>query len=194
MPFKKGDYVKTKGDKPEYGTVIADEAGGQVTFRTAWRENKTVAATSLEKNEGAGAFLTAEAPDLMEVAANVIVFGVQEKAMGKAIMSAEAMRFAVEDIIYEFALKGYAQKYVPLTVEPLTGEDMKSFFNTQDVYDAANKALVIEAIDIAYALVSKRKPFTSASMWYFLKCVTAMSIANVGQRYMQKKGTSYSHQ
>ena len=195
MTFKVGDTIKTKTEPIEYGVVtqVDDE---NITYRTAWRQSKTGAAGDLEAATGLQSYLAKEGPDIMELLSNVTAFAVVNKvAGGKGWMSAENVRFAVEDGVYEFLAKGYLKPYVDsvITVEPLSGDDMSALVSQQDFMDGINKGISISVMDGLYKLVTKKK-LGAGVMWYFLKAAGSISAANVVQRYFETKGASYSPQ
>jgi len=192
MTFKIGDLVKTKGDSPEYGTVtqVDDQ---NITYRTAWRQTKTATADQLEVGTGVSAYLAQEAPDLIELLANSVTFAVGNRVMGKQFMNKENVKFLVQNALYEFLLKGWVKDWMIIPVDPLRGDAMNALVSQQDFMDGLNKAVAIEVIDVIYRLLMKQK-LGADSLWYFLKSATAISVANVGQRYFETKGSSYMPQ
>ena len=193
MVFKVGDNVKTKSDG-EYGRVTAVDED-TITYRTPWRQTKTAQASELEASGFMG-FVASESPDIMELLANTISFAAINKISGKGLMSKENMRFAVEDAAYEFLLKGWVRPTVDgwVGVTPLSGADMEAWFSSQDIKDAIVKGIPIAALDAVYNLWQKGKFGPVSALMFSLKAVAAMTIANVAQRKIQTKGSSYSPQ
>ena len=104
----------------------------------------------------------------------------------------ETLKFLVEDTLYELLIKNWTREWIEkmIPVEPLTGDDMKAYFSQQDLMDALVKSIPINLIDVAWDLFQKRK-MGMHQLYYLLKTTAAMAIANLAQRMLETKGSSY---
>ena len=193
MTFRKGDTIKVKSSD-EMG-VVTKVDGESITYQTAWREKKTANEADLEANTGFSAFVNKETPDLMEVLANSASFSVINRISGTGFMSRENFKFLILDSLYEFVVKGWTRPSLEtmIPVAALSGKDMDAWFSSQDIYDALVKSIPIGGLDLLYDLIMSKK-IGMKSLWFLLKSTGAMTVANVGQRYLQKKGPSYRPQ
>ena len=192
MTFKVGDNIKVTATG-QYGRVTS-VSGEDITFKTPWNVSQTVKRSTLEASGFVG-FMANESPDIVEVLVNSVSFALINRATGKGFMSKQNFRFLIEDAVYEFLLKGYTRETMAgwVGVEPLTGPDMESWFSSQDVKDAIVKSIPISLLDIVYGLFTKGKPGMPA-LWFLLKSAGAITLANVAQRKVMTKGSSYSPQ
>ena len=178
----------------EFGRVTA-VSGENITYQTPWRQTKTAKAGDLEASGFMG-FMASETPDIMEIVANTASFAGINRMTGKSFMSKENVRFLIEDLAYEFVLKGYVGSTVAgwVGVEPLSGPDMEAWFSSQDIKDAIVKSIPIAAVDSLYCAWSKGKFCAISGLMFALKSAAAITVANVVQRKLQTKGPSYSPQ
>ena len=192
MPFKVGDNV-TNGDGTNYRVIAVQ--GKTYTLKNAWGTTTTKSEDELTAATGFSAQLTAYGPDLVELLTNSVVFGAQNLVLKKGFMNKENIQFLVEDALYEFLLKGYAQPYEEMLIsrDPLSAEDAAAFFATQDVMDAIGKTLTIGLVDIIYRVLMKSG--WKSAIWYDLRVATAIFIGNIVQRKLLKsEGGSYRPQ
>ena len=192
MTFKIGDNIKVT-ETGQYGRVTSVSAD-DVSFKTPWNVSVTAKADTLEQ-AGFMGWAANEGPDMMEVLANSVSFALINRATGKGFMSKQNFRFLVEDAVYEFLLKGYTRSTMDgwVGVSPLTGDDMNAWFTSQDIKDAIVKSIPISLLDIVYGMFTKGKPGVAA-LWFLLKSAGAITVANVAQRKLMTKGSSYSPQ
>ena len=183
MSFKKGDKVQLANEE-ESGYVLRISVEN-ITWRTSMGETRVDKAETLKANTGAGAWFSAETPDLIEVAENVAAFGVLLAVTRNKILGMPTMEFLGEDLVYEVLLKGYVADYgffTPLTEKyPLTKEQFESWMPSMpQLANAANKTWAITLIDTVYRLVRSRSQFSKERLYYILKEFGAMEIGNYG--------------
>ena len=188
MPISIGDNVKTKDEKPEYGTVTAI-SGSDVTYKTAIGAVKVAKVSNLEAAHGFRARLGQFGPDVGEVLANTVVFSLGNLAFKKKLMSKQNLEFLVEDSIYEFVLKDYARKLEDKvwTRKSLPQSLIDEWFASQDLTDALSKTTSIAVMDIVYRMVAKKGGLTMGTAVYLLKVLAAFYISNVGSRKLMGK-------
>ena len=191
MTFKVGDNIRTSDGS--YGRVTQVD-GEDITYQTPWNVSATAKASTLEAGGFMG-FVAQESPDMLEVLANSVSFALINRITGKGFMSKQNFRFLIEDAVYEFVLKGWTRSTMAGWVgqTPLTGPDMEAWFSSQDIKDAIIKSIPISLLDIVYGMFTKGKPGMPA-LWFLLKSAAAITVANVAQRKLMTKGSSYSPQ
>ncbi len=188
MPtFTKGDYVK-KGDSS--GSVIS-QAGQNVTWKTTYGKVNVDLASSLEKNEGIGAYVSAQGPNLIETTENAVVFAAINGIMGKGFFGKESLRFLGQDLVYELFGKSFVRPYLDGWVDmsswiPISKEeDRKSFIAMSDLADSIQKGVtVFVVIDSVHRLIMKESQTSSGRFYYALKGLASFYVSNVYERMM----------
>ena len=188
MPIAVGDKIKTKDDKPEFGTVTK-VVGSTVTYKTATGEVKHAGSSNLEAATGYKANLAKFGPDVGEVLANTVVFAGINLGFKKKITSKENLEFMVVDSIYEFILKKWAREMEDKiwTRKGVAQSDIDEWFSSQDFSDALSKTTSIAVMDGLYRLAMKKGFLTMGNAVYILKVLAAFYISNVGSRKLMGK-------
>ena len=191
MAIGVGSYVQMGSDAKKHGKVTA-KTGDDVTFRTARGAYFTVKESQLtEREKSFGDKMSAQVPDLMELAANTVVFGGTQLVRKRKFFGEPTMRFAVEDAVYEFLLKGWLRENVEAnissTIRSIAQGDAADNFTSEDIMDALAKTISLGILDSLYKLAMKGKIFSMSHLYYALQMAASFYIANVGQRALRPK-------
>ena len=194
MPFKVGDNVKTKTEPFEFFRVLAVDDGGSYTLKNAYGATTTKTEAELEAATGFSANFAHYGPDLIELLTNVVVFGAGNLVLKKGFLNRDNVKFLVEDALYEFLLKGYAQPWEEMVISRDALEVAKAgdFVTQQDAMDAIGRTMTIAVLDILYRLVMKQG--WKSAIWYDLRVATSFFISNIISRKMQTATLPYKPQ
>ena len=188
---KVGSYVQMATDEKKHGRVTAKNEDN-VTFRTTMGAYFTVKEEQLvEREKSIGDSLEARVPDLMELVANTTVFGGTQLIRKKKFFGEATMRFAVEDAVYEFLLKGWLRENVESmisnTMRSIQSGDAAGNLQIEDVTDALAKTVSLLILDSAYKLAMKGKVFSLSHFYYTMQMAASFYIANIAQRAVRPK-------
>ena len=189
MAIEKGSHVKLSTDETKHGRVYQVD-GETVKWRTsrgAYMTNQASELTELPKDwKSTWAGLE---PDVMELAANVAVFCGTQAIRKRKVFGEPTMRFAIQDAVYEFALKNWlrtnVESMISESMRTITEGDAAKNFSLDDVRDALAKSISIGLIDTIYKLAMKGKVFTMGPLYYVLQTAASFYIANIAQRQLR---------
>lgn len=194
MAIKVGSDVKAKDGARGRVKKIT---GSNVEWVTSMNEHRTDKISDLEEVTGMRGTLSAYSPDLMEIAANTVVFGGTQLVRKRKFMGEPTMRFLVEDAVFEFLGKKWwrdnvADRLFKDGTVPLIG-DLAKNFSSQDVKDAVSKALAIIVLDSVYKLARRGSPLNKSTLMYLVQVAASFYLANIGQRQFRpnKEGAYY---
>ncbi len=193
MTIAKGSDVKSSDGARGRVTKVT---GSNVEWTTSFNEHRTDKSSELEEVKGIHGTLSAWSPDLMEIAANTVVFGASQLVRKRKFMGEPTMRFLVEDAVFEFVGKKWFRENVADKIfkdghVPLVG-DLAKNFRSADIKDAVTKTLAIGLIDTIYKLVKGGSVFNKSSLMYGMQVAVSFYLANIGQRqFRPSKGGAY---
>lgn len=185
MPIKEGSYIKVGTVK---GTVTAIN-GQQITYQTLSGDFYTTAsqdATLLD--EPLMGMFAMEGPNFIEILENGVVFAALNKVKGGSggFMGADVKIFIALDAVYEILAKKFLRSTGVefLTVErgQLSATDYTAWGLGQDFYDAGNKVISLEILNIFKRLFYKQTQFNKERLKITLQMLASLYLSNLAHR------------
>jgi hypothetical protein len=187
-----GDYVKESTGKKRRGRVVG--ADGETAMMVDFGDKVAVSTPTKDlvvtRNTMGGA-------QFKEILLNSALFAsIQGVRKSDTFMGNRSVSFLISDALYEFLLKGFAEKTLPmLRPDSITEKDAREkFFNTADLKNGVGKAVPLVVLMQLYGMAVHKAKFSQHIGKNILDAAIACSASNIiDRKFFADKDKTYSY-